>query len=180
MRSFSAFTGFGLSATSSSGKPHREVLPVEFQCLHRLWPLCYSAEDEAKFRTTIEFQCLHRLWPLCYDTALRVKSRRLRLTCTSFSAFTGFGLSATSQFVGQDRIKDLLKVSVPSQALASLLPSSPRTGRGSTSPRFQCLHRLWPLCYVHCDCGLREDHALHRFQCLHRLWPLCYDTGGPR
>ena len=95
MRSFSAFTGFGLSATSSSGKPHREVLPVEFQCLHRLWPLCYSAEDEAKFRTTIEFQCLHRLWPLCYDRVLTFTWEGVEHA--GFSAFTGFGLSATIQ-----------------------------------------------------------------------------------
>ena len=64
--SFSAFTGFGLSATVSE--------PVVRQI-------------------TLLFQCLHRLWPLCYCCALHQRLRRG--SGRGFSAFTGFGLSAT-------------------------------------------------------------------------------------
>ena len=74
------------------------------------------------------FQCLHRLWSLCYGmTGVNVSSYT-----SSFSAFTGFGLSATRTHA-LSRLSVLYQVSVPSQALVSLL-RSPKANRRK-SPR---------------------------------------------
>ena len=140
--SFSAFTGFGLSATyvpfrSGNIGPHGVVsvpsqalasllrrgpggnhLGVQkFQCLHRLWPLCYVIGTVRPDADSVTFQCLHRLWPLCYQ----IKKNELPRLSPHF-------------------------VSVPSQALASLLQRA-AGGRCPPGSGFQCLHRLWPLCY---------------------------------
>ena len=88
--SFSAFTGFGLSAIL--GIAYEGDCRYEFQCLHRLWSLCYQCSWHSEGSAYRRFQCLHRLWSLCYQ--LITIDRASGVVEVSFSAFTGFGLSA--------------------------------------------------------------------------------------
>ena len=91
---------------------------VPSQALASLLRYSFKGEIPEATADLYKFQCLHRLWPLCY-LSVRWPGPH-QGSSQGFSAFTGFGLSAT--IIAEDWEGVYIpEVSVPSQALASLL-----------------------------------------------------------
>ena len=149
-----------LSLLLAAARSSRHGRP-KFQCLHRLCSLYYlRPAGTVGLSPRPMFQCLHRLCSLYYshrgrnrglsrgESLVSVPSQALlslllgsimmwwsTSTGSGFSAFTGFALSTTDEeFLGQAEESQNSPVSVPSQALLSLLPCS-RCTRTKNLPR---------------------------------------------
>ena len=143
--SFSAFTGFGLSATQRA----RAILR------------CVSNGFSAFTGFGLSATTWCRKW-IFFEVE------------ESFSAFTGFGLSATKVYVLVNTTGRQGEVSVPSQALASLLPSSNSRQRYWKASFYRRFSAFTGFGLSATQKEFAAQLAAEWFQCLHRLWPLCY------